>query len=641
MKARTIIIGLAALLLVGFAVFLLVRHKTDPQPNTYVQARNLQKLSRVWGFAKYTHRSFLLGERCWDEELLYLIPVIRFANEDEVNDVLYRWFISLGDDGYDLDWEAYRLSLVAYYEGRNERMSRLMHEHLILITQFFGQDVNESDFHWEYIDHTEIVSFILEYDGVYDWEAFQTFMEDYYRIKGMEINLRTMADKSWINEVYLGEQLFSRLSRFNQVQLHDLTNAPVYFDWLGNSAFSNKYSHPDMDHSCEKYRLLGLFRLWNAMEYFFPYMDIIDYCWHELLLEFIPKMLEGTDRLSYELTLAALSSRLRDAHISLIHTFFLNEQFGQYSPSVRLVEAEGQLVVHEVRFTQPFTPLRRGDVILTLSGRDINDVAAHMLRYLSFPNDEKALAYLAFYHHILRSHSPRMEVGVLRGGEELRLTVPGHFQWFTHPTRIPPLESHWLLEHNIGLINPGMLPDGSIPYIMNEFADTQGLIVDLRQYPYPGFETFELAGFVIEERQPHFIISLPLWPVPGVFIDTHHHYSGGINSPDAFLYEKNVVVLMDESSVSASETLVMSLRNGANVTVMGTNSIGANGNITVLPLPGGSSMVFTGLGVYTPQGGQTQRIGLSPDIYVHRTIAGIAEGRDELMEAAIAFLLQP
>ena len=50
-------------------------------------------------------------------------------------------------------------------------------------------------------------------------------------------------------------------------------------------------------------------------------------------------------------------------------------------------------------------------------------------------------------------------------------------------------------------------------------------------------------------------------------------------------------------------------------------------------------MWFSGIGVYTPEGGQTQRIGLSPDIYVKRTIAGIREGRDELMEAATAYIL--
>lgn len=40
----------------------------------------------------------------------------------------------------------------------------------------------------------------------------------------------------------------------------------------------------------------------------------------------------------------------------------------------------------------------------------------------------------------------------------------------------------------------------------------------------------------------------------------------------------------------------------------------------------------------TPEMGQTQRVGLAPDIEVYPTIEGIKQGRDELMEAAIAYI---
>ena len=72
---------------------------------------------------------------------------------------------------------------------------------------------------------------------------------------------------------------------------------------------------------------------------------------------------------------------------------------------------------------------------------------------------------------------------------------------------------------------------------------------------------------------------------------------------------------------------------------MGSSSIGADGNIVTLPLPGGNTVIFTGLGVFTPEYGQTQRIGLTPDIHVERTIQGVREGRDELIEAAISYIL--
>ena len=39
--------------------------------------------------------------------------------------------------------------------------------------------------------------------------------------------------------------------------------------------FSKEQSYPDMDYSDSGYRLLGLFRMWNALEYYFPYHDLL------------------------------------------------------------------------------------------------------------------------------------------------------------------------------------------------------------------------------------------------------------------------------------------------------------------------------------------------------------------------------
>ena len=74
----------------------------DSSENTkdFQKAENLEKLCKVWGYTKYTHPVFLLGERDWDEELLKLIPVVSEAKAKEVNDILHGWFVSLGEIDY-------------------------------------------------------------------------------------------------------------------------------------------------------------------------------------------------------------------------------------------------------------------------------------------------------------------------------------------------------------------------------------------------------------------------------------------------------------------------------------------------------------------------------------------------------------
>ena len=50
--------------------------------------------------------------------------------------------------------------------------------------------------------------------------------------------------------------------------------------------------------------------------------------------------------------------------------------------------------------------------------------------------------------------------------------------------------------------------------------------------------------------------------------------------------------------------------------------------------------MISGIGVYYPDGEETQRIGIVPDIEVKPTVEGIRTGRDELLERAIEEILK-
>jgi len=593
------------------------------------QVRNLTKLSKVWGFAKYTHQSFLTGLKCWDEELLSLIPLVRFAGEDEVNDILYEWFLNLGEDGYDLNLPAIQ--------------SALSDRHLAQSVDFF-----EDESSWEHVH--------------------ELFRELWLLERGSEKKLRPTANLSWINEDYLGIYLADALLRFNKIQLKNNEVSPFYFNEIGNSAFTNKENYVNMDFSNDGYRLLGLFRLWNAINYFFPYLDIIDYNWNELLFKYIPKMLEGRDRFSYEVTLVKLASKLQDAHVILFNEQgqvlsreIFNTIFGSYFAPVKLLEAEGYLVVG----VENIPELRRGDIVLKVNNRCINEITTEMLKYLPYPNSENALAFLVRDNGVIRQHNNRdsMVLEILRNEERLRIYVNRFYK--EHMIHMSIFDSYIILEENIGLINPSTIMPHRLyrnmvlRNIMTEFknANTNGLIIDLRQ----GTNNihFLLAEYLVVEPM-HFVTMSQLF-LPGVFIDSFRGYAGygqleyivrslrdigygtyligAAESFGSFFHNQNVAILMDENSQSHIEFTIMALSTGSNVTIIGTNSIGANGNVVPLPLPGGITMLFTGLGVYTPEGGQTQRIGLSPDIYVPRTIAGIRDGVDEVMEAAVRFLV--
>ena len=82
----------------------------------------------------------------------------------------------------------------------------------------------------------------------------------------------------------------------------------------------------------------------------------------------------------------------------------------------------------------------------------------------------------------------------------------------------------------------------------------------------------------------------------------------------------------------------MAFRTAPNAVVVGSKTAGADGNVSPFYLPGNIRTMITGIGVYYPDGQETQRVGILPDIEVKPTINGIKEGRDELLEKAIEII---
>ena len=529
-----------------------------------IRTQNLYRLAKVWGFVKFHHPTFLLGERCWDEELLQLLPQVWYAqNTAETDAMLLDWIMSLPEAaGYPVQYEiAYWLNIAA-------------------------EDVNIQN------------------------------------------------DRNWIlDETFLGATLRDELAKLKEPRVLPGENAPHGFSY-GFIEFSNLLSHRGADFADPNYRLLGLFRIWNVFFYFFPYSDIMDYTWEDLLIEFIPKMLEGNNSLSYHLTLIQLGARTNDAHIRFTNWQSILERFGGFLVPVALSRAEGHFVVSRVPGLS--SQLQVGDVILQVDGVDIEALIAERSRYFAVPNEEK-VARLG--NLILRGHRAQISVTVLRNGDVHTFTEIGIREMIPGER----LESHQLLTGNIGLINPGFLPSAdSLSEIMEEFADTNGLIIDLRQYPSFLVVAYGLPLLIMEYPRPAVTFSIPNQVIPGSFfydrMTSPAFAPGDWTNPNPYFYSNPIVLLIDETSMSYPEFATMKLRVAPNVTVIGTNSIGSNGDVVFVPLPGGNTMGYTGVGIFTPEGGQTQRIGLSPDIHVERTIQGITEGRDELIEAAITYI---
>jgi C-terminal processing protease CtpA/Prc len=105
-----------------------------------------------------------------------------------------------------------------------------------------------------------------------------------------------------------------------------------------------------------------------------------------------------------------------------------------------------------------------------------------------------------------------------------------------------------------------------------------------------------------------------------------------------WFYKGKIVVLLNEYTQSAAEGLASHLIE-ASATSIGSHTAGANGDITNFNLPGVVNLSFSGHKPFNSDGTTMQRVGIIPKIKVLQTINGFREGKDEVLERGIRFVV--
>ena len=163
--------------------------------------------------------------------------------------------------------------------------------------------------------------------------------------------------------------------------------------------------------------------------------------------------------------------------------------------------------------------------------------------------------------------------------------------------------------------------------------NTKGIIFDLRHYP--NWTIYEICRFLSVDKQPFATFVKPDYSYPGTFHcdppttcgrKRHRRYAG------------KIVILINEYTQSRGEFTAMALRTLPDAICIGSQTAGADGNVATLVFPGNCKVLMTSLGVYYPDGRQTQRIGLVPDIEIKPSIEGVRGQIDEVLERGIRYI---
>jgi C-terminal processing protease CtpA/Prc len=412
--------------------------------------------------------------------------------------------------------------------------------------------------------------------------------------------------------------------------------APIA-DFTADQAFLASPEYPG-----EAVRLLALFRFWNMAQYFFPYRDRMDDDWVEILSEMIPAFAGAANALEYHLAAAAMAARLDDGH-ARASSDVLQAYFGLNTVPIQMRRIEDRAVVTRVyrRLLDEAVDIRVGDVV-THVGRALVDERRAALRAVVSGSNEAARER-NIHDRLVRTNEARLALTVQRGD-----AAPFVVEANTVPVSALADERHadpdaWrVLPEEIGYVDMGRLRPVDVRAAMERLRGTRGIVFDVRNYP--NGTMFLVSSYLNPRGVPFVKFQRPDFDHPGHFAWTDPIATGrGVPHPPPmtearFLFEGPVAILVNEETQSHAEYTVMALQTAPRAIVVGSPTAGADGNVTPIQLPGGLSASFSGLGVFYPDGRPTQRIGLVPDVTIRPTVRGLAEGRDEVLEAALARL---
>jgi C-terminal processing protease CtpA/Prc len=345
--------------------------------------------------------------------------------------------------------------------------------------------------------------------------------------------------------------------------------------------------------------------------------------------------MSAADELEYHLLVREFTARINDSH-AFLQSQVLTDYFGRFFPPFRCRHIQGETVITQVYEGLLENPgeIEEGDIVLQLDGIDIKTLRQNLRKFMAASNEVTKERNINSY--LFMDEDKPFELLINRGNQELKVSL----NRFSQEEIILQLQNQagiiWkYLPGDIGYVNMGELDMAEANRIVTKLSDTKAIIFDIRNYPQGTM--YAICEDLLPQAVLFVIFTKPNLSNPGTFLWSNALYAGP-NGYNEEYYKGKVVLLLDERTQSHAEFTCMALQTAPDVTLIGSQTAGADGNVSHVSLPGGIKVYFSGIGVFYPDKTPTQRIGIVPDIVVSPTIEGIRQGRDEVLEAAVSFI---
>jgi len=428
-------------------------------------------------------------------------------------------------------------------------------------------------------------------------------------------------DMRWLQDPTLDESNRAWLERVIS-NFRPRNNCHVGLGNVGQPNFSQDGGYNSVSSPTAAMRLLGLFRYWNIINTYFPYKNLIDESWHEVLLDFIPRAYAADDSLAYQKVMREFTAHIQDSHAFFYSPYFNSLINQRYLPFV-LKTVEGRLIIFK-HADSSFL----GAEVLSINERSISDLVWDYSPLVAASNPSTLTRQL---DRLLNQGLGEARVRIRKNGIEQ--TIQTRYQLSSQDGLFGGTQAYYSMDQqacSVGYVDMGLLTREQVPSMMTTFEDKDALIFDLRNYPNSTLWT--LVNYLFSEPIQIATFAVPETSSPGQY-SVRQSRIGSFNNNKT--YTGRILILMNEETQSQAEYTVMGLEQHPGAVKIGSQTAAADGDIAEVILPGNITTWFTALGVYYPDRTPTQRVGMVPDFFIRPTIDGVSRGEDEVLDSAL------
>lgn len=373
---------------------------------------------------------------------------------------------------------------------------------------------------------------------------------------------------------------------------------------LGEYEWSADQGYVTADVPPVEQRILAAFRLWNVVHFFHGARELLG-PWDRSLGDVISTLEHATTRRDYELALAEVMARVPASFVQAPAVLALH---GASAPPFELMPVEGKPVVTSSAAEQ----VRPGDELLRIDGREAWDRITELSRYASafdaVRDAAKGEPGTVSRFTFRRPDGSQYEVSLARAAQA-----------------VVPAKAWRILDGNVAYVDLRTLDD--VEAMLGEVMSTRAMILDLRG---------EVVNAAIVRRlntTGNVVTSMARVPILlGGALDYAHAVRTLVDDGKP-KYEGRTIALVDERTDLRT---ALALRAVARTQFVGMPAAAAHGDVSQFLLPGNIRVTFAASELQFADGRDAR--GVQPDFVVQRTIRGLADGRDEALDAALAIL---